>query len=215
MNRRMRSCLLPLLFLSLSFDAFAQPPEPIGPFVIDARGTLARFPEDAAVAQTIGVTVENLPTRGLGITVGGHVYPVRRPRLALGFGGEMVLARDSRTLEATTADVQVGPAVNRRFSSITPQISLNFGNRDGWSYISGGIGLARLTVERADAPFAESPERTGAFNYGGGARWFSRPHLAFTFDLRFYTVNARPASGTLPAHPRNRMMVISAGVSMR
>ncbi len=52
-------------------------------------------------------------------------------------------------------------------------------------------------------------------HYGGGARWFTGPHLAFTFDLRFYTVNAQPAAGNRPAYPRTKMMVISAGVSFR
>ena len=37
-----------------------------------------------------------------------------------------------------------GPTVNARFSALSPQVSLNFGTRDGWSYLSGGIGWARF-----------------------------------------------------------------------
>jgi hypothetical protein len=108
-----------------------------------------------------------------------------------------------------------GPTVTTRFSSISPQISLNFGKRDGWSYISGGLGRARLSAERDDEPFADSADATRTLHYGGGARWFTSPHLAFSFDLRFYTINASEASATRPAYPRTRMMVISAGISMR
>ena len=32
-------------------------------------------------------------------------------------------------------------------------------------------------------------------NYGGGARWFNSPHLAFTFDIRFYAISPRDADG--------------------
>lgn len=198
-------------------DVFAQPSEPIGRFVIDARGTLARFKDDPQVASSLDVTTENLPTRGLGAAVGVHWYPIRGRLVALGVGGELVIARDSRTAEpAEDDDTAVeGPRVTTRFSSISPQISLNFGKRDGWSYISGGLGRARLSAERDDEPFADSADATGSFHYGGGARWFTGPHLAFSFDLRFYTVNASEASGTRPAYPRTKMMVISAGISMR
>ena len=33
--------------------------------------------------------------------------------------------------------------------TLAPQVSFNFGGRDGWSYLSGGIGLATLTAEKA------------------------------------------------------------------
>jgi hypothetical protein len=207
--------MMPVLLFLVAAEAGAQPPEPIARFVVDARGTLARFKEDAAVAAALNVTAKNLPTRGLGLAVGAHWYPLRGRRVTLGLGGEMLLARDSRTAPPASGSSADGPTVSTRFSAITPQLSLNFGKRDGWSYISGGVGLAKLGAERADAPFAADPDRVRALNYGGGARWFSRPHLAFSFDVRFYTVNAQPAAAPRPAYPRSKMMVISAGVSMR
>ena len=33
----------------------------------------------------------------------------------------------------------------------------------------------------------EEPLKT--INYGGGARWFTKTHLAFSFDVRFYAIN--------------------------
>ena len=198
-----------------AIDAAAQPPRPVGPFVVDARGVLARFKEDAAVAGALNVAATNLPTRGLGIAAGAHWYPLRRRRMTFGVGGEMVLARDSRTAAPASGSTTSGPTVTTRLSALTPQISVNFGNRDGWSYLSGGIGLARLTFEREDAPVTGGASRARAINYGGGARWFARPRVAFSFDVRFYTVNAQGASGSRPAFPRSKMMVISVGTSIR
>jgi len=206
------------LLLIGAVDAAAQPSQPIGPYVVDARGALVRFKQDGSVAAGLDVTADNLPTRGLGIAAGAHWYPLRRGRIALGLGGELLLARDTRTKEQTDVTVATPvatPTVTTRFSSMTPHVSLNFGTGEGWSYISGGVGLARLTSERDDEPFVDSASRVRAMNYGGGARWFTGPRLAFTFDLRFYTINLQPAAGTRPAYPRSRFMVISAGVSLR
>jgi hypothetical protein len=202
------------LLLIGAADVAAQPPQPIGPYVVDARGALVRFKQDASVATGLEVTADNLPTRGLGIAAGAHWYPLRRGRVTLGLGGELLLARDTRTKEQTDVTVAT-PTVTTSFSSMTPLVSLNFGTGEGWSYISGGVGLARLTSERDDAPFADSASRVRATNYGGGARWFTSPHLAFTFDLRFYTINAQPSAGTRPAYPRSKFMIISVGVSLR
>jgi hypothetical protein len=208
-----------LLFVGLLSpvaEALAQPAAPIGKFVVDVRGPLARFKEDLATAEGIDVGAKNLPTRGLGLTAGAHWYPLRRGRITFGLGGEILLARDSRTAEPATATPTVeGPTVTTRLSAIAPQLSFNFGHGDGWSYISGGTGWARITSERKDAPFTETAARTRALNYGGGARWFTGPHLAFTFDLRFYAISPRPATATLPSYPRTKIMVISVGVSLK
>ena len=200
-------------------DAAAQPSQPVGPFVVDVRGSLARFKEDPAIASVLAVEPSNLPTRGLGVTVGAHWYPLRRGRLSIGIGGEFVMARDSRTAERDEDEEDSPtlpplPTVTTRFSSLSPQLSLNFGKRDGWSYLSGGIGLATLTAEKAGAAMPDG-DRVRAIHYGGGARWFTGPHVAFTFDVRFYTVSAQAAQGTRPSFPRSKLTVFSVGVSLR
>jgi hypothetical protein len=206
-----------LLLLSVLFpvETAAQARDPIGPFVADVRGALARFKEDAAIAQTIDVEPSNLPTRGLGMGIGGHWYPFRLGRVTFGLGGELLWARDSRTGEPEEDATTPPPTVTTRLSSVAPHVSLNFGHGDGWSYISGGLGWASLSAERADQPFTDDAGRARMTHYGGGARWFTGPHLAFTFDLRFYSIDAREPSGTQPAFPRSRVMVISAGVSFK
>jgi Outer membrane protein beta-barrel domain len=195
--------------------ALAQVDEPLGGGVADARVVWARFKEDPAIAGAIGVTAANLPTRGLGIVVGAHWYPIGRGPVRLGVGAEWLAARDTRTLEATTTAVTKGPTVTSRMTSLTPQLSLNFGKKDGWSYISGGIGWASFTAERADVAIGDPDGRTRASNYGAGARWFTKKHLAVSIDLRFYAINSQPATPTRPAFPRLRLMVISVGAAFR
>lgn len=206
--------LLPC-FLVLASSAGAQTREPIGPVAVDVRAALPRFKENADVAAALGVSSENLPGRGLGLAGAAHWYPVRMGRVTLGLGAELLLSGASHTLEAATEDQPDGPTVNTKFSAFSPQVSLNFGTGRGWSYVSGGIGWGGFHTEREDDPVTESETRPRVLNYGGGARWFAKEHLAFTFDLRFYAVNAQqPATGR-PAYPKVTLMVISAGVSFK
>lgn len=212
-----RSPVLLLAFAICSLcevAASAQVEQPIGPFVADVRIAWARFKEDPAMASALGVNATNLPTRGLGLVVGAHWYPLRGSRLALGIGGEFLTAQDTRTLPAATGDGEEGPTVETTFSSLTPQISLNFGKKNGWSYISGGIGSAAFTAQRLDDLLGEG-SRARTINYGGGARWFTKKRLAVSVDLRFYSVSAQPATSARPALPKTRMMVISGGVALR
>jgi hypothetical protein len=99
--------------------------------------------------------------------------------------------------------------------SASPQLSLNFGRENGWSYISGGVGVAGFTSEVVERPLADATARPRAINYGGGARWFTKKHLAVSVDLRFYAIDAQPPEIARPAFPAMRLMVISAGVAFR
>lgn len=209
--------VLPLAIASTFLGAgaaHAQVDEPIGRFAADARLTWARFKEDPGIASALGVSPLNLPTRGLGIVVGAHWYPLRGRSVALGIGGEFLTAQDTRTLEPTTEDGEDGPTVETTLSSVAPQVSLNFGKKNGWSYISGGMGSAAFTAQRLDDLIGEGT-RVRTINYGGGARWFTNKHLAVSVDLRFYSVGAQPASADRPAFPKSKMMVISGGVAFR
>jgi hypothetical protein len=231
MSRFRAACVLTTLLLAsllASAPAAAQDPppavlplgeEPIGPYVVDARGAMARFKPMAAIGTALGVDANtNLPTRGFGLVVGAHVYPVRRGPFALGLGGELLLrTRASRTAPPAVQNGPDGPTVTTKMSGWSPQVSFNFGKRNGYSYISGGIGRASLTSERETAT-ATATADDGArqtINYGGGARWFLKKHLAFSLDLRFYAVRPREATITVPGYPRMTVMVFSAGVSLR
>ena len=200
--------------LALAPPAAAQQTEPIGPFAIDIRGAFARHKAEPSVATALGVQAANLPTRTLGLAAGLHLYPLRSRRVTLGLGGNFVMTRGSRSLETEDAAGQSvkSPAVRRRFTTLSPEISLNFGHRSGWSYISGGMfGRSRLYLEREDAPAAGAPYRT-TINYGGGARWFNSEHVAFSVDFRWYSVAEQPASTGLVAQPRTTLLVLSGGI---
>jgi hypothetical protein len=98
-------------------------------------------------------------------------------------------------------------------------VSLNFGGREGWSYMSAGLGWSRYYTEREDlAPLSpEDAPRMRTLNYGGGARWFARRHLAFAIDLRFYGLPAQAGTATRPAEelPASRRVMLSAGASFK
>jgi hypothetical protein len=212
-------CLLAAIFLGAIGEAAAQdtPPEnlPIGRFVADARFAFPKFKGDAAIASGIGVTVPNLPGRAFGLVVGAHWYPARLGKVTFGAGGEMLVARRGRTINTGTDAAPVETTVNSRFSALSPQFSFNFGARDGWSYISGGIGWSTFTAERKDAPLPDQESRSKTINYGGGARWFAKKHLALTVDLRFYAVNPQEATSTRPGFPRMTLMAFSVGAAVR
>ena len=224
MPRSICAALGLLVLLNLAAPAHAQdtPPvaplleEPIAPFVFDARGTLARFKQLPATASALGVQSTDLPTRGLGLVVGAHLYPIRTRGFALGLGGELLLrARGSRTIAPTVEGGPDGPTVVTRMTALSPQVSLNFGKRNGWSYLSGGIGPASFTTELDEVPFEDPESRPLTINYGGGARWFAKKHLAFSLDLRFYAIRPQDEAPPRPAFPRMTVMVFSAGISAR
>jgi hypothetical protein len=195
----------------------AQAREPVGPFVADVRIGLPGFKDDAAVAAAIGVATADMPGRGLGLALGAHWYPVGNSRLALGVGGEILASGASRQPEPPESGMPVADpvGVRTRFWTVSPQVSLNFGSSRGWSYLSGGIGWGGFRTEREDAPVADGVSRPRVLNYGGGARWFAREHLAFAVDLRFYAVSAQEATTGRPAYPSMTLMVFSAGVAIK
>lgn len=193
------------------------PSEPIGLFVFDARGVMANLKPSNLIAANVGrPEATDLPGRGFGLSVGAHVYPIRGRRFALGVGADLLLrARGSNTIEAATEEEPDGPTIVTRMTAFAPQVSLNFGKRDGWSYVSAGIGPASIVTELADDPFPDAESRPRAFNYGGGARWFAKKHLAFTFDVRFYKIASQGATTGRPGYPALTVTVLSAGVSLR
>ncbi len=209
-------CLL-LTAFACAAPAAAQQKEPIGPLAVDLRGVYTRHKAEPSVATDLGVNAANLPARSFGIAGGVHVYPLRSAKVTLGIGGNVVMARGSSTLDIVAADGSktTSPTVRRHFTTFSPELSLNFGHRSGWSYISGGmLGRSKLYVDRADAPATSSTYRS-TINYGGGARWFNTDHLAFSVDFRWYSVAEQTAAAGRIAQPRTTLLVLSGGVSFK
>jgi hypothetical protein len=207
-----------LVCLACAAPAAAQQKEPVGPFVLDVHGIYARHKAEPSVATDLDVEAGNLPTRSFGLAGGAHVYVLRSSKLSLGIGANVVFARGSKTQEIVEDDADEpvdGPTVRRHFMTLSPEVSLNFGHRNGWSYISGGMfGRSKLYLDRADAPASNVPYRA-TINYGGGARWFVNDHVAFSVDFRWYSVDEQPAAAGLVAQPRTTLLMLSGGISLK
>jgi hypothetical protein len=210
------SSLLLLFAVVAAAPARAQDPPPRLPlFVVDVHGTMPRFPSDSqGLVDSRGLnSLAELPGTGLGLQAGLHLYPLRFRVISVGIGGEVVTSRAKQT--PATGSVDLRPT-EEHFRSIAPQLSFNFGNGHGWSYLSGGIGRSnwQLKVQGA-ADSAADTEPLKTINYGGGARWFIRPHVAFSFDVRFYAINPGTPDITTTGSPRTTLLVIGAGVSVK
>jgi hypothetical protein len=206
--------LLTLLLVG-AIPTFAQDREPLPIAAADLRAFYSGLGQDSVTAADLGVTPEQLPRRGLGGVAGVHVYPLRGRTMALGVGAEAMIARGrAQQKDATTGD-PVGLPIEQRLISISPQISLNFGHRDGWSYLSAGMGRLSFETFEGALPPAELPPVKSTINMGGGARWFITSHVAFTFDVRFYLTRPEAASDLFPGRQRSRLTVLSAGFGFK
>ena len=194
-------------------DAQDAPPR-IGPFVVDVRGTVPQFSNDLALAQSRGLTQFELPGIGLGVAAGAHLYPLKWRAITFGIGGELAMARSHST--PPDAEQNLRRAVTERFTSIAPQLSFNFGSGNGWSYISGGIGPSiRSIVPDGQQPKPADEERLRTINYGAGARWFAKKHLAFNFDVRVYAIDPGTPQAGFPGSPPATLLIMGAGVSVK
>jgi hypothetical protein len=220
-SRRMQIRLGRVSSLLLVFAAVAvaparaqDAPPRIPLLVIDFHGTLPRFPsESQGLADSRDMSLAELPGAGLGLQAGLHLYPLRFRVISFGIGGEVVTSRAKQTPPAEIVDLR---PTEEHFRSIAPQLSFNFGNGHGWSYLSGGIGRSnwQLKVQGAQDSVADT-ESLKTINYGGGARWFIRPHLAFSFDVRFYAINPGTPDITSTGSPRTTLLIIGAGISVK
>ena len=192
------------LWLGLCASAAAQTAaaDRPGPYVIDIRGTTISLPQDPSFYPPVSSTTA-VPSRGWGIDAGAHVYPFQLGAARLGIGGMLLRARGTVSFESQ-------PAVAALVTTVTPQVSVNFGSRAGWSYLSAGIGRAQMTTRVAPRLLDSGTRST--VNFGGGARWFAKPRLAFTFDVRFHMVRA---GGDVTPTPGTTLVAVSAGMSLR
>jgi len=214
---RIAVALVALTFVALSpLDAGAQePPKPIGPLVIDVRGTLPQFPSDQQLADSRGLLVAELPGAGFGVDLGAHFYMFKWKAVTFGAGAQLTFGR-SHGSEQTQDGIVIARAVTEHFTALTPQISFNFGSGAGWSYLSGGIGPAVWSiVPDGSEPQPPDEERLIEYNYGAGARWFAKPHLAFTFDVRVHAIGRGTPYLGYPPSPFSRMFLLGAGVSLK
>ena len=205
-------------------------PEPPGPYTIDIRGATGGLPTDAAFFPPLP-SGTSIPTRGYGVDVGAHVYPLQLGPARLGVGVGVLRVRGTASPETPSSSTgstiaATTPDVDSAFTVIAPQLSFNFGSSAGWSYLSAGLGGARVTSvtsafrgEGIASDLTPGGEANSGFrrslSIGAGARWFSKARLGVSFDLRVYFVAAGSAEGTRPATPSSTLTSASVGVSVR
>ena len=231
-----RAAIAGVLWLSLGASMGAQTtagqtatPDRPGPWVVDLRGATVSLPQDAAFFPDIPSSTA-VPSRGYGMDVGAHVYVLQLGPARLGIGGMLLRARGTASPgdpdedeEPSPTGLATTPDVASLLTTFGPQISMNFGSRAGWSYLSAGIGRARMSTRASrfvdeddddDVTAAQLIEHRSrsSLNFGGGARWFTRQRLAVSFDVRFHIIGA---GGEEPATPGKTLLAASVGVSLR
>jgi hypothetical protein len=206
-----------------------------GPYVVDIRAATSSLPRDSAFFPPVPSSTA-VPSRGYGIDAGAHVYLMQFGTARLGLGASLLRARgtispgppepdsgdDDDDDETSSTSAAALPDVATLLTTIGPQVSVNFGRRAGWSYLSAGIGRARITtrtsafVDEAGQVIAQTRLREGgtrsSINVGGGARWFAKSRLAFSFDVRFHIIGA---GGNETSTPRTTLVAVAAGISLR
>ncbi len=188
----------------------------VGPFVVDLQGALPQFPQSQALADSRRLTLTQVPGMGTGIHLGAHVYPLRWRAVTFGLGGDLMIGRASATPAPAGPGLKAAPATTERLTTYSPQVSFNFGGANGWSYISAGLGSTTWSLVPDGAPSqAADEEKLKTLNYGGGARWFAKRRVGFSFDVRFHAINPGTASGVAPPSPRTTLLTVSAGISIR
>lgn len=206
-----RTLLLFALLLGSVSTVSAQDEEPIGLIVADLRGSISPFGQNEELALNRGFDPSATPRIGLGVQASVHLYPLRWRVITFGIGASFHTSVGDQGPSELDPD---GPTLRKKFTTLSPQISFNFGGRNGWSYVSGGVGRSRLSLFSVDQGESQ-PQRISTVNYGGGARWFVKEHLAFSLDLRFYAIRPLEQTDTEPGSPRMTVMVLSIGASFK
>jgi len=219
----MRAVAFAVLLFS-AVPALAQTRERIPLFAVDLQPGTIGLPQAEGWVPEVPDDTE-LPGRAWGVSGGATVYPFRLGIFTFGFGASISTARgkgESLTITSgsgSTATTRVTPIVRTGVTNLIPQVSINFGHKLGWSYLSAGVGTTKVSSS-ADAttttPQVIVPDSwNGTTNFGGGARWFMKPHLGASFDVRFVKLASRGATDTLPAAKRTQQWTISVGISIQ
>ena len=214
--------MVALVLLLASSKALAQEREPLPWFVIDLHAASVGLPTaEGWIPAVSGDTP--IPDRAWGPALAATVYPIRAGIVTFGFGAAFSTAQGkSDSLEiiegsGATATTRITPTVRSRVTNLIPQVSINFGHKLGWSYLSAGVGRTKVD-SRADYVGAQvivPAIWSQALNFGGGARWFMKPRLGAGFDVRFVKLGSRGSTPTVPSARRTQMITFSAGITIQ
>lgn len=203
--------------------AAAQQPGHLPWFAVDLHAATVGLPQAEGWVPALPATTV-YPGRNWGVSGGATVYPLKLGLFTFGLGASLSTARGTAQTEVvtgsgTTQKTSVTQIVHTGITNLAPQLSINFGRKLGWSYLSAGLGRSKVT-SRAEAinGAAEkvAPEAWNqALNFGGGAKWFMKPHIGAGFDVRFVKLSSRSPTAVLPSAKRTQLWNISAGISIQ
>ena len=210
--------------LWLASPAAAQEREPLPWVAIDLHAASVGLP--AADGWIPAVTADTpVPDRAWGLSGAVTAYPFRLGVMTIGVGAALSSAQgksDSlEIVQGTGANqtTRATPIVRTQVVSLMPQLSINFGHKLGWSYLSAGVGRSR--VESSADAVGMTPQIivptawNQALNFGGGARWFMKRRLGAGFDVRFVKLGSRAAAGDIPSARRTQMITFSVGITLQ
>ena len=215
-------CLLLVAWSLLPGAAEAQVREPLPRFAVDLHAASVGLP--TVEGWVPPVTPETpLPGRAWWLTTAVTGYPLRLGIVTLGVGAAFSTAQGAsdplEVVDGSGDEAPVTPIVRTRVTSVIPQLSVNFGHKLGWSYLSAGIG--RTKVDSSADAVGTHPEIVvpavwnQALNFGGGARWFMKRRFGAGFDVRFVKLGSRAESGAVGSARRTQMITFSAGITIQ
>lgn len=193
------------LLLAVAAAAGAQVRDPLTGLVADVRVLTASLPSSGGWTPVLE-TGTLVPSRGFGGGADLHLFVGRGRYRRLGLGVTGVVAQ-GRTTDATH-----GATVTTRLFTAGPSVSANFGHRLGWSYLSAGPALAK--VSSFDQGSRDSAGAGMAYHYGFGARWFLNDRVGVSLDLRFWALTPRGATGGRPNAPATTRVVFGVGAAL-
>jgi hypothetical protein len=208
-----------LLVMAAAVPCAAQTKEGLPKFVVDVQGAFAGLPAHEGWVPVVPPNTP-LPGHGFGIGGGAHVYLFKFGLATIGAGASVLGARKAEDPLLDAKGVATTPAVTTQVLSLHPQLSINFGHKQGWSYISFGYGVTKVTSTSTafgTAPAGTAPDMWNpALNFGGGARWFMKPHLAGSFDVRFTKLSSREPTAEWPTFAlRQQLVSFLVGISIQ
>ena len=189
----------------------AQTVSPPGPWIVDIRAATSSVPTDLSFYPAGDATL--VPSRGFGLDVGGHIYLFTFGPSRVGVGANLVVIRSTATEPASGEGDLPEERLSLNMRTVAPQVSFNFGSRDGWSYLSAGLGIGSISTRVEGVTTSErNSGQVRAINFGGGARWFLSDRVAFGFDVRAHRL---AAAGSERPTPGVNAVAVSAGLSVR
>jgi Outer membrane protein beta-barrel domain len=216
----MRLVVLALAVLAGATPALAQSTsDPLPRVAFDIHGVTVGLPTAEGWVPPVSADTP-LPGRAWGVAGGGHVYVARLGFATLGVGASVTMGKaTSDPLTDATTGAPTTASVTTQATHLSPQLSFNFGHKLGWSYLSAGYGVSKVTSTSTafgTTPAMAAPEGWNpAINFGGGARWFMKPHLGAGFDVRFTKLSSRETTATQAGAKRTQVFSIGVGITIQ